>query len=228
MITPTNFMIISFRLIKSFPIGLSSPPQADTQKPKIMAKIIRGSMLDLVHSSGKSDTVRELTISSAAVLASPTSLLVISMVVPADGLKRLTQISTQTEAIIPVKIKVPMVPPRIRPSRFILAMLPTADAMDTNTRGTTMVNSRFRKISPIGLMVVPTAGAKAPISAPTRMPPRIRIRLPYCCQKVFCLMMLDDVDIKVPPSIYSVSTAAFSCAMAFSSVALGQATFRRI
>src|SRR5699024_2365371 len=50
------------------------------------------------------------------------------------------------------------------------------------------------KMSPMGLMAVPTLGAKAPMSAPTTMPPKIRIRLPYCCQKVFCLMMLDDVD----------------------------------
>ena len=195
MITPTNFMIISLRLMSSLPMGVSSPPQADTQKPKIIANMMRGSMLDLVHSSGKSLTVRELTMSSAAVLASPTSLLVISMVVPAEGLKIFTQISTQAEAITPVKIKVPMVPPRMRPSRFMLAMLPTAEAMDTNTRGTTIVNSRFRKISPIGLMVVPTEGAKAPMRAPTRMPPRIRIRLPYCCQKVFCFMISEDVDI---------------------------------
>ena len=222
-------MMMSFRLMSSLPTGVSSPPQADTQKPMRMAKMMRGSMLDLSHRSEKSDTVRELTISSAAVLASPTSVLVISMEVPAEGLNRLTQIRTQAAAIRPVKMKVPMVPPKMRPRRFMLAMLPTAEAMETNTRGTTMVNSRFRKISPTGLIVVPTPGAKAPISAPTMMPPRIRIRLPYCCQKVFCLMMLDDVDM-VPflPFCHRASTAAFSCAMAFSSVARGQATFRRI
>ena len=144
-----------------------------------------------------------MTISSAAVLASPTSLVVISMVVPAEGLNRLTQISTQAEAIRPVKMKVPMVPPRMRPSRFMLAMLPTAEAMDTKTRGTTMVNSRLRKMSPMGLMVVPTAGATAPMTAPTTMPPKIRIRLPYCCQKVFCLMMLDEVDMVFSPLLSS-------------------------
>ena len=233
IITPTNFIMISFRLISSLPIGLSSPPQADTQKPKIMEKIIRGSILDLVHSSGKSDTVREVTISSAALFASPTSVLVISMVVPAEGLKMFTQISTQTEAMAPVKMKVPMVPPRIRPSRFMLAMLPTAEAMDTNTKGTTMVNSKFRKISPMGLMAVPTEGARAPMRAPTRMPPKIRIRLPYCCQKVFCFMMSDDADMLITPPFrspyaYRASTAAFSWAMAFSRVARGQAAFKRI
>ena len=82
----------------------------------------------------------------------------------------------------PVKMKVPMVPPRILPRRFILAMLPTAEAMDTNTRGTTIVNSRLRKMSPMGLMVVPKLGATTPMRAPIRMPLRMRIRLPYCCR----------------------------------------------
>ena len=115
MITPTNFMMMSFRLMSSLLTGVSSPPQADTQKPMRMAKMMRGSMLDLSHRSEKSDTVRELTISSAAVLASPTSVLVISMEVPAEGLNRLTQIRTQAAAIRPVKMKVPMVPPKMRP-----------------------------------------------------------------------------------------------------------------
>ena len=79
MMTPTNFMMMSFRLFSSLPMGLSSPPQADTQKPKMMAKMMRGSMLDLSHRSEKSDTVRELTSSSAAVLASPASVTVMSM-----------------------------------------------------------------------------------------------------------------------------------------------------
>ena len=70
----------------------------------------------------------------------------------------MTHTSTQTPAMAPVKMKVPMVPPRILPRRFILAMLPTAEAMDTNTRGTTIVNSRLRKMSPMGLMVVPKSG----------------------------------------------------------------------
>ena len=95
MIRPTNFMMMSFRLISSLPTGVSSPPQADTQNPMRMAKMIRGSILDLSHRSEKSDTVRELTISSAAVLASPTSLLVMAMEVPAEGLNRLTQTRTQ-------------------------------------------------------------------------------------------------------------------------------------
>src|SRR5699024_8942507 len=159
MMTPTNFMMMSFRFMSSLPMGLSSPPQADTQKPKMMAKMIRGSMLDLSHRSEKSDTVRVLTSSSPALWASPASPAVSWMEVPAEGLNRFTHSSTQAAAIRPVKMKVPMVEPRILPRRFMLAMLPTAEAMDTNTRGTTMVNSRFRKMSPMGLMVVPTAGA---------------------------------------------------------------------
>ena len=185
MMMPTNFMMMSFRLASSLPMGLCSPPQAETQKPKRMAKMMRGSMLDLSHRSEKSDTVRELTSSSPAVCASPTSLATSSMVVPAEGLNRLTHTSTQTPAMAPVKMKVPMVPPRILPRRFILAMPPTAEAMDTNTRGTTIVNSRLRKMSPMGLMVVPKLGATTPMRALIRMPLRMRIRLPYCCQKLF-------------------------------------------
>ena len=164
-----------------------------------------------------------------------------SMLVPAEGLNRLTQISTQAAAMRPVKMKVPMVEPRILPRRFMLAMLPTADAMDTNTRGTTMVNSRFRKMSPMGLMVVPTAGAKAPISAPMIMPPRIRIRLPYCCQKLFfsivaisfllfsrLLSVLTRWDGTAGEAGHRLLTAASSCAMAFSSVARGQAALSRM
>ena len=93
---PTNFIMMSFRLASSLPMGLCSPPQAETQKPKRMAKMMRGSMLDLSHRSEKSDTVRELTSSSPAVCASPTSLATSSMVVPAEGLNRLTHTSTQT------------------------------------------------------------------------------------------------------------------------------------
>ncbi|CAN4024424.1 DNA-binding protein, partial [Dysosmobacter welbionis] len=63
--------------------------------------------------------------------ASPTSPVVSWMEAPAEGLNRLTQVSTQAAAIRPVKMKVPTVEPRIRPRRFMLAMLPTAEAMDT-------------------------------------------------------------------------------------------------
>ena len=199
MMTPTNFMIILLRFASSLPMALSSPPQADTQKPKMMAKMISGSILDLTHSSEKSETVSEWTSSSAAVGAVLTSLAVISMLVPAEGLNRLTQVSTQAAAIRPVKIKVPMVPASTLPRRLMLAMLPTAEAMETKTSGTTMVNSRLRKISPMGLMVVATVGATAPMTAPMRIPPRIRIRLPYCCQNVFCLMIVDDVDMMNSP-----------------------------
>ena len=241
MMTPTNFMMMSFRLFSSLPMGLSSPPQADTQKPKMMAKMMRGSMLDLSHRSEKSDTVRELTSSSAAVFASPASVTVMSMLVPAEGLNRLTQISTQAAAMRPVKMKVPMVEPMILPRRFMLAMLPTAEAMDTNTRGTTMVNSRFKKMSPMGLMVVPTEGAKAPISAPMMMPPRIRIRLPYCCQKLFfssvaisfllfssLISVVGCCEGTAGKTCHRLLTAASSCRRAFSRVARGQAAFRRI
>ncbi len=62
MMTPTNFMMMSLRFESSFPTGLFSPPQEATQKPVIIAKMMRGSMWDLLHSSGKSLTVREPTI----------------------------------------------------------------------------------------------------------------------------------------------------------------------
>ena len=230
MMMPTNFMMMSFRLASSLPMGLCSPPQAETQKPKRMAKMMRGSMLDLSHRSEKSDTVRELTSSSPAVCASPTSLATSSMVVPAEGLNRLTHTSTQTPAMAPVKMKVPMVPPRILPRRFILAMPPTAEAMDTNTRGTTIVNSRLRKMSPMGLMVVPKLGATTPMRAPIRMPLRMRIRLPYCCQKLFfCRFAIWNLPpFTSPVWAQRALTAASSCFIARSSTLRGQAALRRM
>lgn len=187
-------------------------------------------MLDLSHRSEKSDTVRELTSSSPAVCASPTSLATSSMVVPAEGLNRLTHTSTQTPAMAPVKMKVPMVPPRILPRRFILAMLPTAEAMDTNTRGTTIVNSRLRKMSPMGLMVVPKLGATTPMRAPIRMPLRMRIRLPYCCQKLFfCRFAIWNLPpFTSPVWAQRALTAASSCFIARSSTLRGQAALRRM
>ena len=53
MMTPTNFMMMSFRLFSGLPIGLSSPPQADTQKPKMMAKMIRGEHVGLIPQVGE-------------------------------------------------------------------------------------------------------------------------------------------------------------------------------
>ena len=151
MMTPSNFIMMLFRLASSLPTGLSSPPQRAVQKPKMMEKMMRGSMWDLLSSWLKSLTVRDSTISSAAVLASPISAAPSWMLVPAEGLKMLTQVRTHTPAMAPVMRNTAMVLPRILPRRFMFTMLPTAEAMDTNTRGTTMVNSRFRKMSPMGL-----------------------------------------------------------------------------
>ena len=145
--------------------------------------MIRGSIWALLHSSGKSLTVREPTIIWAAVWASPTSAEASWMLVPAEGLNRLTQIRTQAAATAPVPRKVATVPPRIFPRRFMLAMLPTAQAMDTKTRGTTMVKSRFRKISPMGFRVWPKPGEITPMREPMAMPPRRRMGVLYCCQR---------------------------------------------
>ena len=111
------------------------------------------------------------------------------MVVPAEGLNRLTQISTHTPANAPVTRKVRTVLPRILPRRFMLTMAPTAEAMDAKTRGTTMVNIRFRKISPKGFSLVPKPGATMPMMAPMAMPPKSRMGILYCPQNDFFMIM---------------------------------------
>jgi hypothetical protein len=45
-----------------------------------------------------------------------------------------------------------------------------AVAMEKNTNGTININSRFRKISPIGLIYGTAEGRKIPNSAPNRSP----------------------------------------------------------
>ena len=49
MMTPTNFMMTSLRPVSHLLMIFSSPLRLmlDTQKPKIMEKMMRGSMLDL-------------------------------------------------------------------------------------------------------------------------------------------------------------------------------------
>jgi len=60
--------------------------------------------------------------------------------------------------------------PIILPRRFMLTILPTALAMDTNTMGTTMVNIRFRKISPNGASTFAFSPRTIPSTAPIAIP----------------------------------------------------------
>ena len=60
--------------------------------------------------------------------------------------------------------------PIILPRRFMLTIVPTALAMDTNTMGTTMVNIRFRKISPNGASTFAFSPRTIPSTAPIAIP----------------------------------------------------------
>ena len=62
----------------------------------------------------------------------------------------MTTTSTRMAAQTPVAINVTTILPRIFPSRFMFSMLPTAEVMETNTMGTTIVNIRLMKICPTG------------------------------------------------------------------------------
>ena len=132
----TTFIMISERLLSSFPTAHSEPPQMDTPKPKIIEATIRGSILLRLKSSGKSLTVRKLTISSPTVLGSPTSSAATSKGVSTGG-NSFTAAIIMMPAIMPVTMKVTRVEPSILPSRFMLDILPTAEAMEMNTIGTT-------------------------------------------------------------------------------------------
>ena len=82
----------------------------------------------------------------------------------------MTTTRTSAAANIPVMIKVTTRLPRIFPRRFMFTMLPTAVVMDTYTMGTTMVNIRFRKISPSGFSTVAFSPSVTPSRAPTMIP----------------------------------------------------------
>ena len=82
----------------------------------------------------------------------------------------MTTTRTIAAANRPVTINVPTIEPRILPSRFMFSILPTEEAIDTKTIGTTMVNIRFRKICPMGSSAVAFSPMTTPISAPTKIP----------------------------------------------------------
>ena len=55
------------------------------------------------------------------------------------------------EAMIPVTVNTTIIHNKILPSRFMLPMLATDEAIEKKTRGTTIVKSRLRNRSPKGL-----------------------------------------------------------------------------
>ena len=138
--------------------------------PEMIANTMIGSMLLRLIRPEKSFTVREFTIISPTLAASAISAFANWMEVLAAGGQMLTTVSTNAAANRPVTIKVSTRLPRILPRRFMLTMFPTAVVMDTNTIGTTMVNIRFRKISPSGFNTVAFSPRVTPKSAPTTMP----------------------------------------------------------
>ena len=164
----TTFIMISERLLSSFPTAHSGPPQMDTPKPKIIEATIRGSILLRLKSSGKSLTVRKLTISSPTVLGSPTSSAATSKGVSTGG-NSFTAAIIMMPAIMPVTINVTRVEPSILPSRFMLDILPTAEAMEMNTIGTTTVNIAFTNISPRGASTPALSPSSAPAIQPSTM-----------------------------------------------------------
>ncbi len=54
---------------------------------------------------------------------------------------------------MPVTVKTTIIHKMIRPSRRILFMEATAEEMEKKTKGTTMVKSKLRKMSPKGLKI---------------------------------------------------------------------------
>ena len=70
IIISTIIMIILFKLLRSFPAQLSSPPHLATAKPDIIANTIIGSILLRLISPLKSLTVKAPTIISLILDAS--------------------------------------------------------------------------------------------------------------------------------------------------------------
>lgn len=122
MIMSTIIMIISFKLLRSFPAQLSSPPHLATAKPDIMANTMMGSMLLRLIRPLKSLTVREPAIMSLMLEASAISEAPMAMAVLAAGGQILTTTRTRAAAKPPVTIKVHTRLPRIFPRRFMLNM----------------------------------------------------------------------------------------------------------
>ena len=170
MIILTIFMIIEFRLLSILPTGLSSPPQALTQKPDKMANTMMGSMFFLLISPEKSSTVSAPTTISPIPLISSISAPEKWMLVPAAGGNTFTTTSTRTPAMAPVITNTITRLLSIFPSRFMFTMFPTALDMETKTIGTTIVNIRFRKISPRGARTLAFSPNITPMTAPIMMP----------------------------------------------------------
>ncbi len=131
MIMSTIIMIMSFKLLRSFPAQLSSPPHLATAKPDIMANTIMGSMLLRLIRPLKSLTVRAPTIISLMLEASAISAVPMEIAVFAAGGQILTTTSTRAAANPPVTMNVHTRLPRILPRRFMLTIFPTAVVMDT-------------------------------------------------------------------------------------------------
>ncbi len=131
MIISTINIIMSFKLLRSFPAQLSSPPHFATAKPDIMANTIMGSILLRLIKPLKSLTVREPTIISLMLEASAISDAPMAMDVFEAGGQILTTTRTRAAAKPPVTTKVHTRLPKIFPRRFMLTIFPTAVVIDT-------------------------------------------------------------------------------------------------
>lgn len=141
---------------------------ADTPKPNKLANMISGSKCFLDNKSGKSETVKVSTIFSLMSTVS-TSTDSFGMVFSILGLAILNVPSMKIELIRLVVKKIIKVVFMIRPNFFPLPNFASELDIRKNTSGTTMVNNKFMKMSPSGLIILTCSFQKTPSNAPSIM-----------------------------------------------------------
>ena len=156
--------------------GLAGSPIRDTQMPKKMVRMMRGSTWNREIRRGRSPTVRVLTIWSAMV----TGLAADWAAAAAGAVKEVgTPVKWVTRRISPpemvaVRMKMIRVYPIIFPTFPVSLVLAMEPAMEKKISGTMRQNSRFRKICPMGFRNEALSPSTRPRMAP-RMQKVIRI-----------------------------------------------------